>query len=265
MDRDESKKIVEALLFVSEKPVSVETLSDVIKNIDAADVRTIIEELNAEYSSTGRSFQIKEIAGGFQMLTDPVYSRWISILYKKGPDRLSGPSLETLAIIAYKQPLTRSDIEAIRGVNVDGVLHTLEERKFIKMKGRLEAPGRPILYGTTTEFLQHFGLRSLEELPKLKEFQESDLDFVRDKNKAEVVDRSTGKLHIQAAAQEAPAQEAAPQEAPVQTVPVPETPAQDATSQELAAQEAPAQQPEPVAAESDVNKEKVNGPEELAK
>jgi segregation and condensation protein B len=253
MDRDELKKIVEALIFVSEKPVSIETLRDVVKNVEATDVRAIIEELNGEYSSTGRSFQIKEIAGGFQMLTDPVYSRWISVLYKKGPDRLSGPSLETLAIIAYKQPLTRSDIEAIRGVNVDGVLHTLEERKFIRMKGRLEAPGRPILYGTTTEFLQHFGLRSLEELPKLKEFQESDLDFVRDKNKAEVIDTSTGKLHIQAMHAH---------EAPVQETPAPETPA---PAPEAPAQETPAPQPEPVAAESDVNKEKVNGPEEPAK
>jgi segregation and condensation protein B len=128
------------------------------------------------------------------MLTDPVYSKWISALYKRGPDRLTGPSLETLAIIAYKQPITRSDIEAIRGVNVDGVLRTLEERGLIRTKGRVDAPGRPILYGTTNEFLQHFGLRSLEELPKLKEFQESDLDFVREKEKTQVIDTQTGKL-----------------------------------------------------------------------
>ena len=250
MDKEESKKIVEALLFVSDKPVSIETLTDVVKNVEPADVRSIIEELNSDYGSTGRSFHIKEIAGGFQMLTDPVYSKWIAALYKKGPDKLSGPSLETLAIIAYKQPLTRSDIEAIRGVNVDGVLHTLEERKFIKTKGRLDAPGRPILYGTTGEFLQHFGLRSLEELPKLKEFQESDLDFVREKNRAEVVDTSTGRLHIQEAPPpaEVPQAEEAPPQAP--------QPQQQA---ELAPR------PEPVAAESDPNKENVNGPEELTK
>jgi len=251
MDREESRKIVEALLFVSDKPVSIETLTDVVKNIEPAEVRSIIEELNTEYASSGRSFQIKEIAGGFQMLTDPVYSRWISALYKKGPDKLSGPSLETLAIIAYKQPITRSDIEAIRGVNVDGVLHTLEERKFIKTKGRLDAPGRPILYGTTGEFLQHFGLRSLEELPKLKEFQESDLDFVREKNRADVVDTSTGRLHIQ----EAPLPAGAPPQAE-------EAPPQAPEPQQ---QESAAPQPEPVAAESDPNKENVNGPEELTK
>ncbi len=128
------------------------------------------------------------------MLTNPVYSTWISSLYKKPSDRMTGPALETLAIVAYKQPLTRSDIEAIRGVNVDGVLHTLEERSLIKTRGRVEGPGRPILYGTTTEFLQHFGLKSLEDLPKLKEFQESDLDFVKEQQRAQVIDTATGEL-----------------------------------------------------------------------
>ena len=162
--------------------------------MDPTEIRSIIEELNGEYLSSGRSFAIKEIAGGFQMLTDPVYSRWISALYKRPPDRLTGPSLETLAIIAYKQPLTRSQIELIRGVNVDGVLRTLEERNLVRSRGRMEAPGRPILYGTTTEFLQHFGLKSLDELPKLKEFQENDLDFVKEKEKHDVVNTETGKL-----------------------------------------------------------------------
>lgn len=197
METEQSKKIIEALLFVSDKPVSLDALKDVLKSLESTEIRTIIEELNAEYSSSGRSFSIKEIAGGFQILTDPVYSRWISALYKRPPDKLTGPSLETLAIIAYKQPLTRSQIELIRGVNVDGVLHTLEERSFIRSRGRLEAPGRPILYGTTAEFLQHFGLKSLDELPKLKEFQESDLDFVKEKEKHDVIDTATGELQQQ--------------------------------------------------------------------
>ena len=194
MDKDEAKKIVEALLFVSDKPVSIDTLREVMKDIDPTEVRALIEALNSEYAASNRSFQIKEIAGGFQMLTDPIYSKWITALYKKGPDRLTGPSLETLAIIAYKQPITRSEIEVIRGVNVDGVLRTLEERQLIRSRGRLEAPGRPILYGTTNEFLQHFGLKSIEELPKLKEFKESDLDFTKEKLKSEVIDTQTGKL-----------------------------------------------------------------------
>lgn len=194
MDREEAKRIVEALLFVSDKPVSIETLKDVVKDVEPAAIRDIITEINGEYSATSRSFSIKEIAGGFQMLTDPIYSKWIAALYKKGSDKLTGPSLETLAIIAYKQPITRTDIEAIRGVNVDGVLRTLEERGLVRTKGRLDAPGRPMLYATTNEFLQHFGLRSLEELPNLKEFQESDLDFVKDMRKAEVVNKETGQL-----------------------------------------------------------------------
>lgn len=194
MDRKEAKKIIEAILFVSDKPVSIMTLKEVLKDIEPTEIRTCVEELNNEYNSTDRSFTVREIAGGFQMLTDPVYSTWISSLYKKPADRLTGPALETLAIIAYKQPLTRSDIEIIRGVNVDGVLHTLEERSLIRTKGRVDAPGRPILYGTTNEFLQHFGLKSLEDLPKLKEFQEADLDFVKEQQKSQVIDTETGKL-----------------------------------------------------------------------
>ncbi|MDD5173897.1 MAG: SMC-Scp complex subunit ScpB [Candidatus Omnitrophota bacterium] len=194
MDKQEAKKIIEAILFVSDKPVSIATLKDVLKEIDPTEIRTSIEELNDEYNSSERSFSIKEIAGGFQMLTDPIYSTWISSLYKKPSDRMTAPALETLAIIAYKQPLTRSDIEAIRGVNVDGVLHTLEERSLIKTRGRVDGPGRPILYGTTNEFLQHFGLKSLEDLPKLKEFQESDLDFVKEQEKTQVIDTKTGEL-----------------------------------------------------------------------
>ncbi len=199
MDREEAKRIVEALLFVSDKPVSIDTLKDVLKDIESAQVREIIVELNGEYAASCRSFSIKEIAGGFQMLTDPVHSRWIAALYKRGSDRLTGPSLETLAIVAYKQPITRSDIEIIRGVNVDGVLRTLEERNLVKTKGRLDAPGRPILYVTTNEFLQHFGLRSLEELPNLKEFQESDLDFVRESQNSGIINKETGKLEAEGA------------------------------------------------------------------
>ncbi|MBI5124547.1 MAG: SMC-Scp complex subunit ScpB [Candidatus Omnitrophica bacterium] len=194
MDKDQAKRIIEALLFVSDKPVSAVVLKEVLKDIETTDIRTLAEELNNEYASSGRSFSIRQIAGGFQMLTDPVYSRWISTLYKKPADKLTGPSLETLAIIAYKQPLTRGEIEAIRGVNVDGVLATLEARDLIRSRGRLDAPGRPILYGTTNEFLQHFGLKSIEELPKLKEFQESDLDFVKEKEKSQVIDTETGRL-----------------------------------------------------------------------
>ena len=172
MDKEESKKIIEALLFVSEKPVSIDVLKDVVTDIEPTEVRSIMEDLNKEYAATNRSFSIKEIAGGFQMLTDPIYSRWIAALYKKGPDKLTGPSLETLAIIAYKQPIIRGDIEAIRGVNVDGVMATLTERNLIAMVGRDNRPGKPILYGTTPEFLRYFGLSNLSDLPKIEELEE---------------------------------------------------------------------------------------------
>ncbi len=194
MDRDQAKKIIESVLFVSDKPLSVDMLKEAMKEMEPSAIKALIEELNNEYASTGRSFSIKEIAGGYQMLTDPAYSRWISAVYKRPPERLTGPALETLAIIAYRQPITRSNIEAIRGVNVDGVLHTLEERGLIRTRGRVDGPGRPILYATTNDFLQQFGLKSLEELPKLKEFQESDLDFIREKERTQSINTETGKL-----------------------------------------------------------------------
>ena len=212
MDREEAKRIIEALLFVSDKPVSVETLKDVVaqKEIDSKEIMAVIEALNAEYSASGRAFSVRELAGGYQMLTDPVFSKWIAELYKRPADKLRGPALETLAIIAYKQPITRSQIEAIRGVNVDGVLNTLEDRKLIRTRGREEGPGRPILYGTTNEFLIHFGLKSLEELPNLKEFKETDLDFVKEQKKAEVINKATGELEMRQMADGDTAGEAAP-------------------------------------------------------
>jgi len=209
MKNDEAKKVIEAVLFVSDRPVSIEALKDVLGEVEPALIRSMIEELNAEYSSSGRSFGIREIAGGFQILTDPCYSNWVARLYKRPPDRLSGPALETLAIVAYRQPITRAEIEAIRGVNVDGVIHTLEERGLIRTRGRKEVVGRPILYGTTNEFLQHFGLRSLEELPKLKEFKEADLDFVKEQEAHTVIDTATGQA---AGAARAPNQEGAAHE-----------------------------------------------------
>jgi segregation and condensation protein B len=195
MTNEEIKRIIEAVLFVSDKPISIAAFREVLgSEIEPTLLRSLVGELNGEYSASSRSFAIKEIAGGFQMMTDPSYGEWIAKLYKRPSDRLSGPGLETLAIIAYRQPLTRAEIEAIRGVNVDGVIHTLEERGLIRTRGRKDAPGRPILYGTTNEFLQHFGLKSLEDLPKLKEFTEADLDFVKEKEAQALIDTNTGKF-----------------------------------------------------------------------
>ena len=197
MTREETKKIIEVLLFVSEKPLALEKVSDVLEEIDKPAIRSIIDELNSDYGKTGRSFSITEVGGGFQMLTDPFYAPWVRKLFsKEKKQRLSAPSLETLAIIAYKQPITRAEIEAIRGVNIDGVLDTLLERAIIKVVGRKDAAGRPFLYGTNKDFLMHFGLKSLEDLPMLNNFNESDIELGRDeliKKESEGIDEEREK------------------------------------------------------------------------
>ena len=178
MDKAQAKNIIEAMLFVSDKPLFVNEIKNVIEDLDAREVKDVISDLAKEYEDTQRAFRIKEIAGGYQIVTDTVFAPWLQKLYKtSGADRLRGPSLETLAIIAYKQPVTKPEIEMIRGVNVDGVLKTLIEKNLIRVTVRKETLGRPILYGTTLEFLQYFGLNSLEELPKLEEFNITEQDI----------------------------------------------------------------------------------------
>ncbi|MFH1847786.1 MAG: SMC-Scp complex subunit ScpB, partial [Candidatus Omnitrophota bacterium] len=179
MTNEEAKKIIEALLFSSSKPITAKDILYVIEEGNAGTVKQIVEELQREYEQSNRSFSITEIAGGYRMVTDAYYAPWIKKLLKEEdkPQKLSTPAMETLAIIAYRQPLTKSEIETIRGVNVDGVVQTLEERKLIKTSGRKEAPGRPFVYVTTNDFLMHFGLKSLEDLPRLKIFEEQDVKF----------------------------------------------------------------------------------------
>lgn len=178
MDRKQAKNIIEAMLFVSDKPLFIQEIKGVLEEFDTRQIKDVIVELIKEYEETQRAFTIKEIAGGFQIVTDPMLAPWLKKLYKtSGADRLTGPSLETLAIIAYKQPVTKPEIEAIRGVNVDGVLKTLIEKNLVRIAGRKDTVGRPILYGTTQEFLQYFGLSSLEELPKLEEFHFTEKDI----------------------------------------------------------------------------------------
>jgi segregation and condensation protein B len=182
MDEAYLKKVVEALIFASDKPLPIQQIKDILENVDTRIIRRLINELNQEYLENGRTFSITEVAGGFQFSTDPAYGRWLKKLYNiKQSDYLTGPSLETLAIIAYRQPVTKADIEFIRGVNVDGVMGNLTQKGFIKISGRKDVVGRPFLYRTTNLFLQYFGLNSLEELPALPEFQEADLKFQQEK------------------------------------------------------------------------------------
>ncbi len=173
MEPDELKPIVEALIFASEEPISAQRIANMIDGVTPKRVLQAIEELNREYDETGRSFFVKRLAGGYQMVTRPEYGQWVRRILKKGTrPRLSRAALETLAIIAFKQPVSRVEIDFIRGVNSDGVLKSLLERELIAIAGRAETVGRPLLYKTTSEFLRYFGLNSLDELPRPKEIDE---------------------------------------------------------------------------------------------
>jgi len=172
MEDREIKSIIESLLFLAPEPITLDALNAILE-IDKQGIERLIKELINEYQLRGSGIFITEVAGGVQMVTNPASAPWVKkFLATVLPTRLSRQSLETLAIIAYKQPLIKAEVEAIRGVNSDGAIKTLLERRLIKILGRKEAPGRPLMYGTTKEFLQYFGLKDLSELPTLKEFRD---------------------------------------------------------------------------------------------
>ena len=165
------KKIVEALLFITEKPLSVEDICRVAGRTDQDQVSRIVAELGREAEENGRGFRLMEVAGGFQMATRPEAAPFVRKLYaEKMTLRLSHAALETLAIIAYRQPITRAEVEEVRGVDALSALETLLEKGFVKVAGRRESLGRPLLYGTTPDFLRRFGLKSLSELPPIDSF-----------------------------------------------------------------------------------------------
>jgi segregation and condensation protein B len=179
-------QVIEALLFAAQKPLTARELVAAIKGAGGEDelmpnefaktteaqVAAALEQLKIEYVQQGRAFQLAEKAEGWQLVSDPAYAPWVRQLFPAvKPARLTPPSLETLAIIAYRQPITRADVEAVRGVAVDGVLQNLMERGLVKIGGRAEVPGRPLLYETTQFFLEHFGLRDLDELPNAEELR----------------------------------------------------------------------------------------------
>ena len=186
-------KIIEALLFSAQKPLSIREMTAAIRGaeddesgsieftrVKEAEVAAALEQLKIEYIEQGRAFQLTEKAEGWQLATDPSFAKWVRQLFPAPkPARLSAPALETLAIIAYRQPITRADVEAVRGVNIDGVLQTLMERGLVKIAGRAEIPGRPLLYETTQFFLDHFGLRNLDELPNVEELRKRNLPVAR--------------------------------------------------------------------------------------
>jgi len=179
-------RVIEALLFSAQKPLSTKEIADALRragaeddfspnefaNVKPVEVAAAIEQLKIEYIQNEHGFQLVEKADGWQLASDPKYAPWVRGLFPAPkPTRLSSPALETLAIIAYRQPITRPDVEAVRGVTIDGVLQTLMERGLVKISGRAEIPGRPLLYETTEFFLDHFGLRNLDELPNVEELR----------------------------------------------------------------------------------------------
>ncbi len=162
-----TESIVEAILFATDAPLAPAKIAQLLDVGDARDVRRHIEALNERYANSGASFRIEEIAGGFQMLTLPVYNNWLSKLRADRKDsKLTPAAMETLAIIAYKQPVGRAEIEAVRGVAAGDLLQRLREANLVKIVGRAEEIGRPLLYGTTKRFLEVFGLAALDDLPK---------------------------------------------------------------------------------------------------
>lgn len=179
MDENNNKSVVEALLFINEKPLLIEQIKKVLPHLSARQIREIIDELIREYESDNRGIRISEVAGGFVMNTAPYLATFIRKFFSKGGrvEKLSRSALESLAIIAYKQPVTRFEIESLRKVNTDGIIRTLLEKNLIRVTGRKQAPGRPQLFSTTRQFLEYFGLKSLEELPRIENLP----DFLGDK------------------------------------------------------------------------------------
>ncbi len=165
-----ARQILEALLFASDDPLALDRLAECAGLDGGAEARALLEDLRREYEASGRAFSLEEVAGGWQLLTRPVYAPHLARL-KRRPDRakLTGAALETLAVIAYRQPVLRTDVEKIRGVACGDMLRTLMERDLVRIAGRAEEPGSPLLYGTTSRFLAEFGLRSLKDLPTARD------------------------------------------------------------------------------------------------
>ncbi|MFA5859011.1 MAG: SMC-Scp complex subunit ScpB [Elusimicrobiota bacterium] len=168
MEKEDIKKVIETLLFISSNPISSTRFAEVLKAKEE-DVKAALDELVRDYEP--RALQVQEIANGYVISTRKEFSQWIREFFKeKTALRLSNSALETLSIIAYKQPVTRAEIEQIRGVDIGGVIDKLLERKLIKMVGRKETIGKPMLYGTTEQFLKYFGLKTIADLPPMEEF-----------------------------------------------------------------------------------------------
>ncbi len=252
MEDAELKKVLETLLFITDAPLPVSRLAQLCETKNTERVAAALTELKASFDAEGRTLQLMQVAGGWQLATRPEYGLWVRRLYhNKMTVRLTQAALETLCIIAYKQPLTRAEVEAIRGVEVIGPLETLTQRKLVTVVGRRESIGRPILYGTTSEFLRQFGLNSLEDLPKLESFNIENMAAAAQSTAVELIE--------QEAVPEPVAEGAPPPDPLAEELPAGETSGQapeaaEAVNMEPAAEapaaEAPAEQsPEPAGVE----------------
>ncbi|MCK4284522.1 MAG: SMC-Scp complex subunit ScpB [Candidatus Brocadiae bacterium] len=171
---DRTKRVIEALLFSSDRPISAGRLAEVSAAADGREARRLVRELQAEYVAEGRAFGIEEIAGGFQLLSRSEFAPWVLQLQSRHQqETLSSAALETLAIVAYRQPITRAQVEDVRGVQSGHILRSLVEKRLLKVVGKSQELGRPLLYGTTRHFLQAFGMRSLSDLPRTARFASS--------------------------------------------------------------------------------------------
>jgi len=173
LEDQQLKSAIEALLFVSGNPLTIDRLKGLFEDVAAEQIEAQLNALQQEYMDRGAGLMLAEVAGGYQLATRPEHFAWIrKFKTVKTSTKLSRPALETLAIVAYKQPITRTEVELIRGVNIGGIMRNLMERRLVKIVGKKDVPGKPMMYGTTTDFLQYFGLKDLSALPTLKEFQE---------------------------------------------------------------------------------------------
>lgn len=172
MQRDQKKKIVEALVLASREPISAARIAEIVPGCAPSEVKELVKQLDLEYERDDRAFEIWEVAGGYQIRTRAAFAGYLRELQRERAFRLSRAALETLAVVAYKQPVTRAEIENIRGVDAGPVIRSLVERKLVRIAGHRELPGRPLLYATTRRFLEVFGFSRLEDLPTLREIEE---------------------------------------------------------------------------------------------
>jgi segregation and condensation protein B len=212
MNELDVKPILESLFFVSDSPIRFEVLVEILPESSKEDILEGIRRIQAEYGDPSKGIELAEIAGGYQFRTKPGWAEWVNRLKKTKAVKLSQAALETLAIVAYRQPVIRPTIEEIRGVDSGSVLHTLMERGLIKMMGRKDLPGRPIVYGTSKAFLELFSLSSLSDLPKLQEIQPPPAPEEISAQEISPQETSPQEARLQETSQETSPQEISPQE-----------------------------------------------------